>query len=72
MFLDSFKKSLKVVLLNIKCSPMLHTVHLKEIFENIELLSKWNMRGTEYGCLLWVDLKVIGIVLRLWLGYSKL
>ena len=74
LFIDSSKRSLKAVLLhngNQKPSvPIAHSVHLKEKYENIEILLesiqyntyKWNICG---------DLKVVGIIMGLQGGFTK-
>lgn len=74
LFIDSSKRSLKAVLLhngNAKPSiPIAHSVHLKESYENIEiLLNAINYRDYEWS--ICGDLKVIGILMGMQGGFTK-
>ena len=74
LFIDSSKLSLKAVLLHIgnrlPSVPIGHTVHMKQIYINMKVFlssinynqHKWKICG---------DLKVIGILLGMQLGYTK-
>ena len=74
LFIDSYKLSLKAVLLHngkrIPSVPIGHAVHMKETYINMKVLlnsinyneHKWKICG---------DLKVIAILLGMQLGYTK-
>ena len=74
LFIDSSKRSLKAVLLHngnkYASIPVGHSVHLKECYENLELVlrklcysdHKWTLCG---------DLKVISMLLGQQSGYTK-
>ena len=74
LFIDSSKVSLKVVLLHngnkFLSVPLAHAINTKESYENMLLLLgkikydefKWNLCG---------DLKVVALLLRMQLGYTK-
>ena len=74
LFLDSFKRSLKAVLLhigNIKPSVSIaHSVHLKESYESIEILLD-AIQYNEYKWYLCGDLKIIGILMGMQGGFTK-
>jgi len=74
LFIDSLKVSLKVVLLHngskFPSVPLAHAANMKESYESMKLLLgkskydefKWKLRG---------DLKVVALLLRMQLGYTK-
>jgi len=74
IFLDSSKFILKMVLLhngNIHLSvPTAHSVHMKQMYENIDLLLK-AISYSKYGWKIHGDLKVIGLFLGIQFGYTK-
>lgn len=74
LFIDSSKLSLKAVLLhngNVYPSiPIGHAVHMKETYENIDVL----LKQTDYAQHQWHicgDLKVIGLLMGMQPGYTK-
>lgn len=72
LFIDSFKRSLKVVLLyNGNMSiPVGHSVHLKELYENLEFV----LDKIKYDDHKWItcsDLKIISMLLGQQGGYTK-
>jgi hypothetical protein len=74
VFVDSSKFSLKVVLLyngNIHPSiPIAHSVHMKKIYENMDLLLK-AVSYLKYGWKICGDCKGIGLPLGMQSGYTK-
>ena len=74
LFIDSSQRSLKAILLNngnkMPSIPIAHSVHLKETYENMEILlhairydsHQWNICG---------DLKVIGMLMGMQSGFTK-
>ena len=68
LFIDSYKRSLKAVLLyngNIKPSvPIAHSVHLKESYEIIEIPLN-AIQYNEYRWFLLGDLKIIDISMKM-------
>ncbi|KYN15220.1 hypothetical protein ALC57_12553 [Trachymyrmex cornetzi] len=74
LFIDSFKRSLKRVLLHNEgryaSVPIAYSVHLKEIYENVEIL----LKAIEYDKHKWQlceDLKIISMVLGQQFGFTK-
>lgn len=74
LFIDSSVLSLKVVLLhngNLYPSvPIGHAVHMKETYENMQLLLN-HIEYSKYNWNICGDLKVVAILLGLQLGYTK-
>lgn len=74
LFIDSSKRSLKGVLLhngNTYASvPVAHSVHLKETYENLELLLN-KIKYSEYCWQLCGDLKIISMLLGQQSGFTK-
>jgi hypothetical protein len=74
LFVDSSKFSVKAVLLynrNICLSiPIVHSVHMKETYENRDLLLK-AISYSKYGWKICGDLKVIGLLLGMQSSYTK-
>jgi hypothetical protein len=74
LFIDSSKRSLKGVLLHngskYASVPVAHSIHLKEMYENFEILLK-KMKYKEHGWLICGDLKVICMWLGQQPGYTK-
>ena len=74
LFIDSFKQSLKGVLLHNRNKypsiPTAHSVHLKESFDNMELLLE-AIKYREYQWSLCGDLKVIGLLMGMQAGFTK-
>jgi hypothetical protein len=74
LFIDSSMLSLKAVLLhngNIYPSiPIGHAVHMKETYENMQLLLH-HIQYSKYNWNICGDLKVVAILLGLQLGYTK-
>lgn len=75
LFIDSSQRSLKAVLLHIGNElgsiPVAHSVVLKETYDNMTLLLTC-IRYSEHNWLVCGDLKVIGIILGLQGGYTKM
>jgi len=75
LFIDSSQRSLKAVLLHIGNEfgsvPIAHSVHLKETYDNMTLLLSC-IQYNEHNWLVCGDLKVIGIILGLQGGYTKM
>ena len=74
LFIDSSQRSLKAVLLhngNIMPSiPVAHSVHLKETYDNMEIL----LKAIKYESHQWnicADLKVIGMLMGMQSGFTK-
>ena len=74
LFIDSSKRSLKAVLLDIgnkkPSIPIAHSAQLKESYDSIEIL----LNAIHYSDYLWIlcgDLKVIGILMGLREGFTK-
>ncbi|EZA60811.1 hypothetical protein X777_13644 [Ooceraea biroi] len=74
LFIDSSKRSLKGVLLHnggrYACVPIAHSVHLKESYENVEIL----LKAIEYNKHKWQvcgDLKIVSMVLGQQSGFTK-
>lgn len=74
LFSDSFKLSLKAVLVHngnkYPSVPIAHAVHMKESYENMRVLLD-HIRYNEYGWAICGDLKVIALLLGMQLGYTK-
>ena len=74
LFIDSSKRSLKGVLLHngneLASVPVAHSVHLKETYENLELLLK-KINYQEHQWMLCGDLKVLCMLLGQQGGYTK-
>jgi hypothetical protein len=74
LFIDSSKLSLKAVLLHIgniyPSIPIGHAVHMKESYENLEFLIH-QIDYNKYNWHVCGDLKVIGLLLSMQLGYTK-
>lgn len=75
LFIDSSKRSLKGVLLHngneFGSVPVAHSVHLKETYDNMTFLLK-TIKYNEHNWIVCGDLKVIGILLGLQQGYTKM
>jgi hypothetical protein len=74
LFIDSSKRSLKAVLLhngnNYSSLPIGHSVHLKESYENLELvLTKIGYTARDW--MICGDLKVLCMLLGQQAGYTK-
>lgn len=74
LFIDSSKRSLKAVLLHkgnkYPSIPIAHSVHLKEFYDNMELL----LEAVKYNLYQWSlcrDLKVIGLLMSMQAGFTK-
>ena len=74
LFIDSSKQSLKSVLLHngnkYPSIPIAHSVHLKESYDNMELLLE-AIKYSEYQWSLWGDLKVTGLLMGMQAGFTK-
>ena len=74
LFIDSSKRSLNGVLLHngnkYPSFPIAHSVHLKESYENMELLLE-AITYSEYQWSLCGDLKVIGLLMGMQAGFTK-
>jgi hypothetical protein len=74
LFIDSSKRSLKAVLLhngnNYASSPIGHSVHLKESYENLELVLT-KVGYTAHNWMICGDLKVLCMLLGQQAGYTK-
>ena len=74
LFIDSSKRSLKGVLLHngnkYPSIPIVHSVHLKESYDNMELLLE-AIKYNEYQWSLCGDLKVIGLLMGMQAGSPK-
>ena len=74
LFIDSSKRSIKGVLLHngnkYPSIPMAHSVHLKESYDNMELLLE-AIKDSEYQWSLCGDLKVIGLLMGMPPGFTK-
>ena len=74
LFIDSSKRSLKRVLLHNRNKypsiPIAHSVHLKESYDNMELLLE-AIEYSEYQWSLCGDLKVIGLLMGMQAGFTK-
>ena len=74
LFMDSSKRSLKGVLLHngnkYPSIPIAHSVHLKESYDNMELLLE-AIKYSEYQWSLGGDLKVIGLLMGMQAGFTK-
>ena len=74
LFIDSSKRSLKSVLLHngnkYTSTPIAHSVHLKESYDNMELLLE-AIKYSEYQWILCGDLKVIGLLMGMQAGFTK-
>ena len=74
LFIDSSKRSLKGVLLHngntLASVPVAHSVHLKETYENLELLLE-KIKYREHNWMLCGDLKVLCMLLGQQSGYTK-
>ena len=74
LFIDSSKESLKGVLLynrnKYPSNPISHSVHLKESYDNMELLLE-AIKYSEYQWSLCGDLKVIGLLMGMQAGFTK-
>ena len=74
LFIDSSKSSLKAVLLHntntLPSIPVAHSVHLKESYDNMVLLLQ-SIRYDIYNWNICGDLKVIGLLLGMQLGFTK-
>lgn len=74
LFIDSSKSSLKGVLLHnsnmLASVPVAHSVHLKETYENLELLLE-KIKYLEHNWMLCGDLKVLCMLLGQQSGYTK-
>ena len=74
LFIDSFVRSLKAVLLhngNIKHSiPIAHSVHLNESYENIKIILE-KIQYNDHQWSICGDLKIIGILMGLQQGFTK-
>ena len=75
LFIDSSKRSLKGVLLHngneFGSVPIAHSVHLKETYDNMTLLLKL-IKYNDHNWIICGDLKIIGIILGLQGGYTKM
>jgi len=74
LFIDSSKVSLKVVLLHIEnrfpSVPLAHAANMKECYESMKLF--WGkIKYDEFKWKLCGDLKVVALILRMQLGYTK-
>ena len=73
-FIDSSKRCLKRVLLyngnKYPCVPIAHSVHLKESYDNMELLLE-AIKYSKYQWSLYGDLKVIGLLMGMQVGFTK-
>ena len=74
LFINSSKRSLKGVLLHngnkYPSIPIAHSVHLKESYDNMELLLE-AIKYSEYQWSLCGDLKVIGLLMGMQVGFTK-
>ena len=74
LFIDSSKRSLKGALLHngnkYISIPIAYSVHLKESYDNMELLLE-SIKYSEYQWSLCGDLKVIGLLMGLQAGFTK-
>ena len=74
LFLGSFTRSLKGVLLHngnkYSSIPIAHSVHLKESYDNMELLLE-AIKYSEYQWILCRDLKVIGLLMGMHASFTK-
>ena len=74
LFIDSSKRSLKGVLLHngneYPSIPIAHSVHLKESYDNMELLLE-AIKYSEYEWSLCGDLKVVGLLMGMQTGFTK-
>ena len=74
LFIDSSKRSLKGGLLHhgnkYPSIPIAHSVHLKESYDNMELLLE-AIKYSEYQWSLSGDLKVIGLLMSMQAGFTK-
>ena len=74
LFIDSSKRSLKGILLHngnkYPSIPIAFSVHLKESYNNMELLLE-AMKYSEYQWSLCGDLKVIGLLMSMQAGFTK-
>ena len=74
LFIDSSKRSLEGVLLyngnKYPSIPIAHSVHLKESYDNVELLLE-AIKYSEYQWSLCGDLKVIGLLMGMQAGFTK-
>ena len=74
LFIDSSKRSLKGVLLHngnkYPSIPIAHSVHLKESYDNMELLLE-AIKYSEYQWNLCGDIKVIGLLMGMQAGFTK-
>ena len=74
LFIDSSKRSLKGVLLHngnkYPSIPIAYSVHLKESYDNMELLLE-AIKYSEYQWSLCGDLKVIGLLMGMQAGFTK-
>ena len=74
LFIDSSKRSLNGVLLHngnkYPSIPIAHSVHLKESYDNMELLLE-AIKYSEYQWSLCGDLKVIGLLMDMQAGFPK-
>ena len=74
LFIDSSKRSLEGALLHNRNKypsiPIAHTVHLKESYDNMELLLEV-IKYSEYQWSLCGDLKVIGLLMGMQAGFTK-
>ena len=74
LFIDSSKRSLKGVLLHngnkYLSIPIAHSIHLKDSYDNMELLLK-AIKYSEYQWSLCGDLKVIGLLMGMQAGFTK-
>ena len=74
LFIDSFNQSLKAELLHngnkYPSIPIVHSVHLNESYDNIELLFE-GVKYNQYQWNLCGDLKVIGLIVSMQAGFTK-
>jgi len=74
LFIDSLKVSLKVVLLHngnrFPSVPLAHAANMKESYESMKLLLG-KIKYDEFKWKLCGDLKVVALLLRMQLGYTK-
>ena len=74
LFIDSSRRSLKGVLLHngnkYPSIPIAHSVHLKESYDNMQLLLE-AIKYSEYQWILCGDLKVIGLLMGMQAGFTK-
>ena len=74
LFIDCSKRSLKAVLLHngnkYPSIPIAHSVHLKELYDNMELLLE-AVKYNQYQWNLCGDLKIIGLFMGMQAGFTK-